>query len=137
MVSQLSEEQVAEFREAFSPFAGDGDRPFTTRDLGALMRSLGQEVTEAELRDMIADDEEDIREAFRVFHSYSSGQITAAEARQEMNSVRGEAEMMSAKSWDIFTPPFVTTDLFKQLIRQVCHVLLGIGIPLPPSADGM
>ena len=50
MVSQLSEEQVAEFREAFLPFAGDGDRPFTTRDLGALMRSLRQEVTEAELR---------------------------------------------------------------------------------------
>ena len=104
MVSQLSEEQVAEFREAFSPFARDGDRPFTTRDLGALMRSLGQEVTEAELRDMIADDEEDIREAFRVFHRYSSGQITAAEARQEMNSVRGDADMTSAKSCDILAP---------------------------------
>ena len=100
MVSQLSEEQVAEFREAFLPFAGDGDRPFTTRDLGALMRSLGQEVTEAELRDMIADDEEDIREAFRVFHRYSSGQITAAEARQQMNSVRGDTHMTSARSLD-------------------------------------
>ena len=133
MVSQLSEEQVAEFREAFLPFAGDGDRPFTTRDLGALMRSLGQEVTEAELRDMIADDEEDIREAFRVFHRYSSGQITAAEARQQMNSVRGDTHMTSANLWISYAlPPFHTT-------YQDFHVLSGTELQysLPKSADVM
>ena len=133
MVSQLSEEQVAEFKEAFLPFAGDGDRPFTTRDLGALMRSLGQQVTEAELRDMIADDEEDIREAFRVFHRYSSGQITAAEARQEMNSVRGDAYMTFAKSWDYLPSSPITQDY------QDFHVLLGTELQysLPPIADVM
>ena len=133
MVSQLSEEQVAEFREAFLPFAGDGDRPFTTRDLGTLMRSLGQQVTEAELRDMIADDEEDIREAFRVFHRYSSGQITAAEARQEMNGVRGDTNMTSASSLDSYALlPFHTT-------YQDFHVLLGTELQysLPPIADVM
>ena len=87
MVSHMTEGQITEFKEAFSPFERDGDRTFTTEDLGALMRSLGQDITEAELRDMIADDEEDIREAFRVFHKYSNGLISAAEARHEMNSV--------------------------------------------------
>ena len=101
MVSQLTREQITEFKEAFSPFARDGDRTFTTKDLGVLMRSLGQDLTEAELQDMIADGEEEIREAFRVFHKYSNGHITAAEARHEMNkvgSVDGDGGLLQVPS---------------------------------------
>ena len=101
MVSQLTREQITEFKEAFSPFARDGDRTFTTKDLGVLMRSLGQDLTEAELQDMIADGEEEIREAFRVFHQYSNGHITAAEARHEMNkvgSVDGDGGLLQVPS---------------------------------------
>ena len=107
MVSQLSKEQIAQFKEAFSPFASDRDRTITTEDLCTLMRSLGQDPTEAELQDMIADDEEDIREAFRVFHKYSSGLITAAEARHEMNDVgenRVSEEMDKVKGTDGMEP---------------------------------
>lgn len=42
-----------EFKEAFSLFDKDGDGTITTKELGTVMRSLGQNPTEAELQDMI------------------------------------------------------------------------------------
>uniref|UniRef100_A0A8C4NMR1 Calmodulin 2 n=1 Tax=Eptatretus burgeri TaxID=7764 RepID=A0A8C4NMR1_EPTBU len=87
--------------EAFSLFDKDGDGTITTKELGTVMRSLGQNPTEAELQDMInevdadgngtidfpefltmmarkmkdADGEEEVREAFRlnVFLHYVRG----------------------------------------------------------------
>uniref|UniRef100_G1LPN4 EF-hand domain-containing protein n=1 Tax=Ailuropoda melanoleuca TaxID=9646 RepID=G1LPN4_AILME len=53
MADQLTEEQIAEFKEAFSLFDKDGDGTITTKELGTVMRSLGQNPTEAELQDMI------------------------------------------------------------------------------------
>ncbi|KAJ6969917.1 hypothetical protein NC653_034470 [Populus alba x Populus x berolinensis] len=53
MTEQLTEEQIAEFKEAFSLFDKDGDGCITTKELGTVMRSLGQNPTEAELQDMI------------------------------------------------------------------------------------
>ncbi|ELV13540.1 Calmodulin [Tupaia chinensis] len=52
MADQLTEEQIAEFKEAFSLFDKDGDGTITTKELGTIMRSLGQNPTEAELQDM-------------------------------------------------------------------------------------
>nr|CAH7744806.1 unnamed protein product [Callosobruchus chinensis] len=89
----LSEEQVAEFKEAFMLFDKDEDGTITVAELGVVMRSLGQRPTETELRDMVnqvdsdgngtiefneflqmmskkmkdADGEEELREAFRGF----------------------------------------------------------------------
>ena len=42
MADQLTEEQIAEFKEAFSLFDKDGDGTITTKELGTVMRSLGQ-----------------------------------------------------------------------------------------------
>lgn len=39
-----------EFKEAFSLFDKDGDGTITTKELGTVMRSLGQNPTEAELQ---------------------------------------------------------------------------------------
>ncbi|KAF8407552.1 hypothetical protein HHK36_006686 [Tetracentron sinense] len=55
MAEQLTEEQISEFKEAFSLFDKDGDGCITTKELGTVMRSLGQNPTEAELQDMISE----------------------------------------------------------------------------------
>ena len=105
MADQLTEEQIAEFKEAFSLFDKDGDGTITTKELGTVMRSLGQNPTEAELQDMInevdadgngtidfpeflslmarkmkdTDTEEELIEAFKVFDRDGNGFISAAE----------------------------------------------------------
>jgi len=56
---QLTEEQIAEFKEAFALFDKDGDGSITTKELGTVMRSLGQNPTEAELQDMINEVDSD------------------------------------------------------------------------------
>merc|ERR1711967_94058 len=49
----------AEFKEAFLLFDKDGDGTITTKELGTVMRSLGQTPTEAELHDMINEVDND------------------------------------------------------------------------------
>ena len=52
-VIYLSLLQFAEFKEAFSLFDKNGDGYISSKELGIVMRSLGQNPTEAELQDMI------------------------------------------------------------------------------------
>ncbi|XP_076096051.1 uncharacterized protein LOC143067009 isoform X1 [Mytilus galloprovincialis] len=106
----LSEDQIAEFKEAFSLFDKDGDGTITTKELGTVMRSLGQNPTESELQDMInevdidgngqidfeeflqmmakkmkdTDTEEEMKEAFKVFDRDNNGFISAQELRLVM-----------------------------------------------------
>jgi len=106
-VEKLTDEQIAEFREAFQLFDKDGNGYISTKELGMVMRSLGQNPTETELQDMInevdvdgsgtvdfpeflnmmakkmenTDSEEEIREAFRVFDRENNGYIKSAELR--------------------------------------------------------
>jgi calmodulin len=101
-------------READSPAQDkDGDGQITTKELGTVMRSLGQNPSESELQDMInevdadnngtidfpefltmmarkmkdTDSEEEIREAFKVFDRDNNGFISAAELRHVMTSI--------------------------------------------------
>ncbi|CAG9323448.1 unnamed protein product [Blepharisma stoltei] len=111
MSKDLTEEQLAELKEAFSLFDKDGNGQITTRELGTVMRSIGQNPTEGELQDIInevdhngngtvdfpefvtlmakrmvpsADPMEEIMEAFRAFDRDGSGFITADELKQAM-----------------------------------------------------
>ena len=52
-MAQLSPEQIEELREAFQLFDNDGDGFITIKELGAVMRSLGRNPSDAELRDII------------------------------------------------------------------------------------
>ena len=62
---------LAEFKEAFSLFDKDGDGTITTKELGTVMRSLGQNPTEAELQDMINEVDADGMPLHYVFCMYS------------------------------------------------------------------
>jgi calmodulin len=121
MADQLTEEQIAEFKEAFSLFDKDDDGTITTKELGTVMRSLGQNPTEAELHDMInevgadgngaidfpefltlmarrmkdTDSEEAILEAFKVFDKDSNGFVSAAELRHFMKQ-----KALGSRMWD-------------------------------------
>uniref|UniRef100_A0A2K6L532 EF-hand calcium-binding domain-containing protein 11 n=3 Tax=Colobinae TaxID=9569 RepID=A0A2K6L532_RHIBE len=83
MVGQLTEEQIAEFKEAFSLFDKDGDGTITTKELGAVMTSLGQNPTEAELQDMI---NEEVDETIREADTDGDGQVNYEEFVQMMSA---------------------------------------------------
>ncbi|KAL7226313.1 hypothetical protein ACSBR1_021430 [Camellia fascicularis] len=53
MADQLSDDQISEFKEDFRLLDKDGDGCITTKELRTVMRSLGQNPTEAELQNMI------------------------------------------------------------------------------------
>lgn len=113
IIDQLTEDEIAEFKDAFALFDEDGDGTITTKELGNVMRKLGQKPTQADLQDMISevdtdrsgtiefneflvlmakkmkhsDPEEELREAFRVFDRDGNGFISRDELRQVMNSL--------------------------------------------------
>nr|CAB3461119.1 unnamed protein product [Digitaria exilis] len=116
MADQLTDEQIAEFKEAFSLFDKDGDGRIATGELVTALRSLGQNVDEAEARRFLeeeagvpagADDAgidlaaflavaarkmgagqsaERLAECFDVFDDARSGFIPAEQLRQVMVS---------------------------------------------------
>jgi|LauGreDrversion4_2_1035121.scaffolds.fasta_scaffold351870_2 calmodulin len=52
-MDELSEDQIEEFREAFSLFDIDGSGYIQTKELGTVLRSLGIHFTEEEMNDFI------------------------------------------------------------------------------------
>ncbi|XP_070537501.1 uncharacterized protein [Ptychodera flava] len=107
---ELTSEQLAEFKEAFSMFDKNDDGRIESSELGIVMRSLGLNPSDAELQDMITeidsdgngtvefpefiammlrkkgecDPENDLREAFKVFDRDGNGYISASELRHVM-----------------------------------------------------
>jgi len=103
LIKELTPDQVREYREAYKLFDRDGDDLVTWQELGNVMRSLGQNPTEDELKDMVkeaddngngyvdfdeflvtmakkvkeADSGDEFREAFRIFDTQGDGFISA------------------------------------------------------------
>jgi len=121
-MDELNSEQISELREAFSLYDKDGDGTITTKELGTVMRSLGQNPTESELQDMInevdadgngtvnftefitmmarqmsqVENEEDIKRAFKFFDQDGNGFINAIELENVMKGMGDKLE-----SWEI------------------------------------
>ena len=111
--NQLTQDQIEEFKEAFSLFTKDGLNTIEVKHLGLLLRSVGQNVTGTELIDMMtkfdialdstidlsnflslmehvvseSDNEEVLREAFRAFDNEGKGFIPAATLRHVMTNL--------------------------------------------------
>lgn len=110
---KFTSEQIEEFRAAFDLFDQDGNNAISKEELGTVMRRLGLNPTDEELRDMIRehdqdesgqiefgefcdmlaqrmegdDKEESLRAAFRTFDQDGSGKISAQELRDVMHSL--------------------------------------------------
>ena len=115
--------------DLFKEWDEDGDGTITTKELGTVMRSLGQNPTEAELQDMInevdadgngtidfpefltmmarkmkdTDSEEEIVEAFKVFDKAGNGFISAAALRRSRAASR--RWIASISTADASSPP--------------------------------
>jgi len=113
MAEDLTDEQIDEFKEAFNLYDKDGDGTITTSELGTVMRSLGQNPSEAELQDIInevdvdgngiidfteflemmakkgnhTNSEDELIEAFKVFDKDGNGFITSRELKHVMTNL--------------------------------------------------
>lgn len=113
MTDNLSEEQIGSFKDAFTLFCVDEDGSICSKELGLILKSLGQNPTNAELQDMInevdadgsgrldfpefllmmanqvrqTESEEEIRESFRVFDKDGNGFISTHELRHVLNNL--------------------------------------------------
>ncbi|XP_061970374.1 calmodulin-like protein 8 [Populus nigra] len=110
MVDVLTEEQTAEFQEAFCLFDKDGDGCITFEELATVIKSLDDSATDEELHIMISevdvdgngtiefgeflnlmarkmrenDAAEELKEAFKVFDKDQDGYISPNELRHVM-----------------------------------------------------
>uniref|UniRef100_A0A8C5T1M5 Calglandulin n=1 Tax=Laticauda laticaudata TaxID=8630 RepID=A0A8C5T1M5_LATLA len=112
MSHKFTEAEIEIFKESFSHFDLNGDGVITKKELGTVMRSLGQNPTEAELREIVhkletqkngtidfpgflnlmekevkSRDCHEIRKAFQVFDKDGNGYISAAELRHIMTNL--------------------------------------------------
>ena len=148
MANALTEEQVNEFKEAFALFDDDGDGAITSKELGTVMRSLGQDLTEEELKDMIrevdgdgsgtiefpefllmmarsakgVDIEEELREAFKLFDKDGNGFINAAELKHVMaglgEKLTDEEIDEMVKAADVFGDGKISFNEFKMMMTS-------------------
>jgi len=112
MGDKLKQDDLNEIKDCFTLYDKDNDGKISTQDLGLVVRSLGQNPTEAEVddisRNMIRgptfglpellqvmakfmgesrNKKDEIRESFSVFDRDGTGMISAAELRHVMTNI--------------------------------------------------
>ncbi|KAI0234487.1 Calmodulin [Lamellibrachia satsuma] len=112
MAERLRQDQIDECKECFTLFDKNGDGRISVNELGTVVRSLGMNPTETEVREVSRstlrdnyfgfpellqvmakfvsnprDSEDEIREAFRVFDRDGNGYISAVELRHVMTNL--------------------------------------------------
>ena len=114
----LTPAQIAEFREAFSLFDHDENGSVSTSELGEVLRSLGQNPTENELRDMVNEIDED-----------GNGTIEFMEflilLTSKVKEMSKEDEITEAfKVIDRERDDYITLKEIKYFMRKVAHIKL-------------
>jgi len=116
MANKLRPDELSAFKEAFDMFDKNQDGTISTKELHAAMRRAGQNPTEAEVQDMInevdvdgsgylefpefcmmmhkklndSDQENELKEVFRVFGKDETGCITAEELKFVLTHLPGK-----------------------------------------------
>ncbi len=112
-IDDLTEMEIAEYKEAFQIFDKHGEGAISTKELGTIMRSLGLNPSDEDIKEITdifdndknnnlidfnsflfimakrkndIDKEEDLLDAFRVFDKENNGKILARELRYVMMS---------------------------------------------------
>jgi calmodulin len=112
-MSKLTDNQVAEYKEAFMLFDKDSDGCITTQELGTVMRALGKNPTEGQVKEIVKsidpegkglvdfqeflavmqqdikgyDSEADLRNAWKVFDAEGKGYITTQELQHVLTNI--------------------------------------------------
>ena len=113
MSEKITEQQIAEYKEAFNAFDKNGDGTITGAELEEIIKSLGLNPSKDEVRDMLneldvdqsgsidftefvtlmakqsqgKETEEELLEAFKVFDKDGNGNISATELKTVMHNL--------------------------------------------------
>ena len=113
MSKKFTDEQIAEYKQAFDLFDKDKSGSISVKELGTVIRSLNINVTDEELKDLVGDvdtnqngliefneflelmakgnsetnSEEALRLAFKVFDVNGDGKISFAELKQALGKL--------------------------------------------------
>ena len=116
MVENLTDETINQFHYLFDLFDKDSSGTITTKELGTVMRNLGQNPSEEELKQLIrevdlngdgtidfkeflclmvkkmddSDIDQELQDAFKFFDGDKDGYITSLELRNAMNNLGEE-----------------------------------------------
>ncbi|TYH97583.1 hypothetical protein ES332_A12G252900v1 [Gossypium tomentosum] len=123
MGKDLSDEQVSSMKEAFTLFDTDGDGKIAPSELGILMRSLGGNPTQAQLKAIIAEEkltapfdfprffdlmskhmkpepfDRQLRDAFKVLDKDNTGFVSVADLRHILTSIGEKLEPSEFDEW--------------------------------------
>lgn len=123
MGKDASDDQVATMKEAFGLFDTDGDGRIAPSELGILMRSLGGNPTQAQLKEIVAKEnltapfdfprfldlmkkhmksepfDRQLRDAFKVLDKDSTGFVSVADLRHILTSIGEKLDPAEFDEW--------------------------------------
>lgn len=123
MGKDLTDDQVSSMKEAFSLFDTDGDGKIAASELGILMRSLGGNPTQAQLKEIITQEnlnspfdfprfldlmrkhmklepfDRQLRDAFKVLDKESTGFVSVSDLRHILTSIGEKLEAAEFDEW--------------------------------------
>ncbi|KAK7367814.1 hypothetical protein VNO80_09832 [Phaseolus coccineus] len=152
MGKDLSDEQVSAMKEAFSLFDTDGDGRIAPSELGILMRSLGGNPTQAQLKSIVAEEnltapfdfpqfldlmakhvkpepfDRQLRDAFKVLDKDSTGFVSVSELRHILTNIGEKLEPSEFDEW------IREVDVGPDGKIRYEDFIARMASPLPPSA---
>ncbi|XP_050379081.1 probable calcium-binding protein CML13 [Argentina anserina] len=123
MGKHLSDDQVSSMKEAFTLFDTDNDGKIAPSELGILMRSLGGNPTQAQLKSIVSEEkltapfdfnrflelmskhmkpepfDRQLRDAFKVLDKDATGFVSVSELRHILTSIGEKLEPSEFDEW--------------------------------------